>query len=113
MHGVAESEWIVAKANELGFDLCGIASVEGLADSAQLKEWLERGYAGRMQYLHDPRRADIMRVLPDARTIVVCAVNYNTASPGSIEAAAQSASHELHGWISRYAWGDDYHVEIG
>jgi epoxyqueuosine reductase len=113
VHGAAESEWIVAKANELGFDLCGIASVDGLDDSAHLKEWLERGYAGRMQYLHDPRRADIMRVLPDARTIIVCALNYHTASLVSIEAAAQAADQEPRGWISRYAWGDDYHVVIG
>src|SRR4029077_3852432 len=115
MHGAAESEWIIAKASELGFDLCGIASVEGegLADSAHLKEWLERGYAGRMQYLHDPRRADILRVLPDARAIVVCAVNYHTASPASIEAVAQAADQEPRGWISRYAWGDDYHVVVG
>jgi epoxyqueuosine reductase len=113
MQGVAETEWIIAKANDLGFDLCGIASVEGLADPAHFREWLERGYAGRMQYLHDPRRADIKRVLPDARTIIVCALNYNTASPASIEAAAQAADQELHGWISRYAWGDDYHVVIG
>src|ERR1700730_13473101 len=113
MHGAAESEWIIAKANELGFDLCGIASVEGLADSAHLKEWLERGYAGRMQYLHDPRRAEIRRVLRDARTIFVCPLNYHTASPVSIEAAAQAADQEPRGWISRYAWGDDYHVVIG
>ena len=56
MHGVAETGWIIAKANKLGFDLCGIASVEGLADTANLKEWLARGYAGQMQYMHDPRR---------------------------------------------------------
>ena len=37
MHGVAETEWIIAKANELGFDLCGIASAEGLADRREFK----------------------------------------------------------------------------
>src|ERR1700730_8423119 len=104
MHGAAESQWIVAKANELGFDLCGIASVEGLDDSAHLKEWLPRGYARRMQYFHYPRRADVLSVLPDARTIIVCALNYHTPSPVSIEAAAQAADQEPHGWISRYAW---------
>ncbi len=113
MHGAAESEWIIAKASELGFDLCGIAAVDGLADAEHLKEWLERGYAGRMQYLHDPRRADVMQVLPDARSIIVCALNYNTASPASTEAAAQPAHSELRGWISRYAWGDDYHLILG
>src|SRR5690348_8258866 len=90
MHAAAETEWIIAKANELGFDLCGIASVEALADPAPLKEWLERGYAGRMQYMHDPRRADVMQVLPDAKSVIVCALSYNTGHPVSIEAAAQA-----------------------
>jgi epoxyqueuosine reductase len=113
MNGAAETEWIIAKAEELGFDLCGIASVEGLADPAHLQEWLARGYAGRMQYMHDPRRADVKQVLPEARSIIVCALNYNTAAPASTEAAAQAADQGLHGWISRYAWGDDYHVVMG
>ena len=47
MYAAAESEWVIAKARELGFDLCGIAAVEELADAGHLKEWLERGYAGR------------------------------------------------------------------
>ena len=113
MYAASESDWIIAKANELGFDLCGIASVEGLADAAHLQEWLERGYAGRMQYMHDPRRTDIKQVLPQAKSVIVCALNYNTDAPASTEAAAQSADCGLHGWISRYAWGDDYHAVIG
>jgi epoxyqueuosine reductase len=128
MYDAAATEWITAKANELGFDLCGIASVEGLADPAHLKEWLARGYAGQMRYMHDPRRAEIKQVLPDARAIIVCAINYNTPKPSSIEAAAQASIETAaqastgaaqigdrgpHGWISRYAWGDDYHIVIG
>jgi len=113
MYDAVETEWITAKANELGFDICGVAFAEGLADPANLKEWLALGYAGRMQYMHDPRRADIKQVLPEARTIIVCAVNYNTANPSSTEAAAQAADQGAHGWISRYAWGDDYHIVIG
>jgi len=112
MHAVAESEWVIAKAKELGFDLCGIASAEALADTAHFKEWLERGYAGRMNYMHDPRRTDVMQVLPDAKAVVVCALNFNTPAPNSIEAAAR-AGGQPRGWISRYAWGDDYHVVLG
>jgi epoxyqueuosine reductase len=113
MHGAAETEWIIARANELGFDICGIVSAEGLADPAHLKEWLARGYAGRMQYMHDPRRTDIRQVLPEARSIIVCALNYNTNASASTEAAAQAAGQRACGWISRYAWGDDYHAVIG
>lgn len=113
MYGAAETEWIIAKANEIGFDLCGIGSVDGLGDAAHLEEWLARGYAGQMQYMHDPRRADVKQALPEARSIIVCALNYNAAAPASTEAAARAADQGLHGWISRYAWGDDYHVVIG
>jgi epoxyqueuosine reductase len=113
MHGIAETEWVIAKANELGFDLCGIAPVEDLTDAANLKEWLARGYAGRMQYMHDPRRADITQVLPEVKSVVVCALNYNMGAPVSIEAAARATDHEPRGWISRYAWGDDYHGVVG
>jgi ferredoxin len=39
----------------------------------------------------------------------MCALNYNTAHPHSNEAAAAEGSDEPRGWISRYAWGRDYH----
>ena len=113
MHSAADTDWMVAKAIELGFDLCGVVPVEALADVANLEEWLKRGYAGEMRYLHDPRRADITRVLADAKSVVVCALNYNTDHPPSTEAAAHAAGHEPRAWISRYAWGDDYHAVLG
>jgi epoxyqueuosine reductase len=113
MYGAAEAEWITAKASELGFDLCGIVSVKALADAERLTEWLARGYAGEMKYLHDPRRTDVTQVLEDAKTVIVCALNYNTADPPSVEAAARAAGDGLRGWISRYAWGDDYHTRVG
>jgi len=113
MPSLADTKWIVAMANEIGFDLCGISSIEGLGNTPRFETWLKRGYAGQMRYLHDPRRADVLRVLPDARSVVVCALNYNAAAPASIEAAAQAGEDGLHGWISRYAWGDDYHSVIG
>jgi epoxyqueuosine reductase len=113
MNAAEDTNWILAKAHELGFDLCGITPTEGLFD-AHLKEWLERGYAGQMGYLHDSRRAEVTRVLPNAKSIIVCAMNYNTGDPPSTEVAARAAADvEPRGWISRYAWGDDYHVFIG
>ena len=55
--------------------------------------------------------------MPAARSVIVCAMNYNTAKPYSIEAAASVAARgdgeAPRGWISRYAWGDDYHEILG
>jgi epoxyqueuosine reductase len=113
MPAASDTRWIVAKAIDLGFDLCGVVPVEALADRGNLEEWLERGYAGEMRYLHDPRRVDVTRVLPDAKSVVVCALNYNTENPPSTEAAAEAGRREPRAWVSRYAWGDDYHAVVG
>ena len=124
------SQWIYERACALGFDLCGVAPVgsaetssnpreAACAELARLPEWLARGYAGDMKYLNDPRRADPSLVLEGAQSLIVVALNYNTdypystdVPPGSISAGAASAGSinaSPRGWISRYAWGNDYH----
>jgi len=104
-------DWVLERAHKLGFDLCGIARAEQLPELERFREWLDRGYAGEMKYLHDPRRLDPRRVMTDLRSVIVCALNYNTAHPHSTEMAGttQSPDSPAQGWISRYAWGTDYH----
>ena len=123
MRPQADTDWVIAKAKALGFDLCGVAPAEGWDELAHRDEWLTRGYAGEMRYLHDSRRADPARVLPEARSVIVCALNYNTRQPLSTEAVAAvpqsgtgargAAESGSRAWISRYAWGDDYHTVLG
>ena len=143
MQAAAGTAWVVEQARALGWDLCGVASVEGLTELERLPEWLERGYAGEMGYLHDTRRRSPGRVLEGARSLIVCALNYNTSlpystdvppecsgeplsnsspaelgegSPGEIPRIAQDDTQRHggpRGWISRYAWGDDYHEVLG
>ena len=112
------TRWIISRARELGFDLCGVAAPAALAELEHVPEWLERGYDGEMKYLRDPRRLDPDRALEGIRSIIVCALNYNTPLPYSTQAAVESAaigddSGGPRGWISRYAWGDDYHEILG
>jgi len=97
----------------VGFDLAGVAAADALAELAHIPEWLERGYAGEMDYLRDPRRADPRLVLDGARSLIVVALNYSAQNPYSTEWAAVPASDPPRGWISRYAWGDDYHEVLG
>jgi epoxyqueuosine reductase len=104
-----KTRWICERARAAGFDLCGVALPEQLAELAHLPEWLARGYAGEMNYMHDPRRANPALVLEGARSLVVVALNYNSAEPYSTESAAVAIDESPRGWISRYAWGDDYH----
>jgi epoxyqueuosine reductase len=74
-----------------------------------LPEWLARGYAGEMNYLSDARRGDPRLVLDGARSLIVVALNYNSSLPYSTELPVTRGGDAPRGWISRYAWGDDYH----
>ena len=99
------SQSIKARARELGFDLCGIAGAEGYPELSFLPDWLERGYAATMTWMHRSaeKRADVRHVVPNARSVIVTATLYNTARPYSDDVPPDVAR------ISRYAWGDDYH----
>lgn len=110
MLAAADTAWIVQQARALGFALCGIARGEKFPELERLPEWLERGYGGEMHYLEDRRRNDPARVLSGAKSLIVCAMNYNTAQAYSTEAPLDA--EEPRGWISRYAWGDDYHEVV-
>ena len=60
-----------------------------------------------MAYLTDRRadvRSDPRNLLPSARSIICVGKLYNGPQPYS----TQFRQSEL-AWISRYAWGDDYH----
>jgi epoxyqueuosine reductase len=101
-------------ARASGFDLCGIAPAAEFPELGHLEEWLERGHAGEMRYLHYARRRTPAQAMQGARSVIVCALNYNTALPSSMEARAPSSPQSSpRGWISRYAWGDDYHHVLG
>lgn len=100
-----------ALAREAGFSAAGIAAVPE-PDSAEDREererftaWIEAGRGGEMDYLK--RRDDAGRLLrssvrlalPWARSVMVCAANYNSGEPRSIDPAPEGT-----GWIARYAW---------
>ena len=105
----SDTVWVVSQAKAAGFDLCGVVRAEKFPELARTEEWLSRGYGGEMKYLSDPRRRDPQSVIAGARSVIVCALNYNSAFPKSTEALARQEAGEPRGWISRYAWGSDYH----
>jgi len=104
------TQWITERARAAGFDLCGVAPVDAdqWKELDRLPEWLKRGYAGEMRYLHDARRADPRRVLDGVRCLIVVAINYNSPQ----RHAPPDNENSPRGLISRYAWGDDYHEVI-
>lgn len=99
------SAWIIDQGKALGFDKVGIAPAVDLEDLSRLPEWLEHGFAGEMRYLHNPKRTDIRKVMPEAFSVICCALPYDTALPRS----TLTPLDPERGWISRYAWGQDYH----
>ncbi len=97
---------IKEKARELGFDLVGVAPLEPMPELSFYKDWIAAGHAGKMQYLERNvnKRSGEVPVIPEAKSVIVCALVYHTDYPLSTE------MHDpTRGWISRYAWGDDYH----
>ena len=102
------SAQIKAQAGKLGFDRVGIARAEALLpERERLAEWLLRGYQGEMSWMAraSEQRTNPQRLFPEARSVVVVALNYYTPH--------QHSDNSATGKISRYAWGDDYHEVVG
>jgi epoxyqueuosine reductase len=94
-----------ALAREIGFDLAGVARADAPRELAFFAEWVARGRAGEMGYLTSQvaKRSDLRAAFPWARAVVCVGLQYDTPHPYSTAAPPEA------GWISRYAWGDDYH----
>jgi epoxyqueuosine reductase len=108
------SDFVKRAAKEAGFELAGIAPVRDFPELECFPQWIEAGNAGEMQYMAardetgQLKRTSLRRVAPWARSVIVCALNYNTAQPYSTEVLDPGR-----GWISRYAWSnEDYHEAV-
>jgi epoxyqueuosine reductase len=118
---------IKRRARELGFDLVGITNAKPPPHSAEFRQWLHDSFHGEMAYMkrNAAKRIDPMKVLPDARSVIVVAISYfsedrapsvgavfNRDSGGEADGSRiQSApTRQLMPRVARYAWGTrDYH----
>ncbi|MDP1677056.1 MAG: tRNA epoxyqueuosine(34) reductase QueG [Bacteroidota bacterium] len=101
------TEQIKTKALELGFSKVGIAKAEMLnVEGDHLKDWLGRGYHASMQWMEKnvERRMDPRNIVPNAQSVISVAINYFTPT--------EHKPKLDEGKISRYAWGDDYHIHV-
>ncbi len=103
-------------AFQQGYSLAGIGEIGPHSEHVHLKEFLDRGYAGTMDYLRKTaeKRMDPREVSSWARSALVVGLIYDTPFPHTdalldpeSDQAYPDADERL--WISRYAWGRDYH----
>jgi epoxyqueuosine reductase len=108
LHAGVLSRKIKERAFVEGFDAVGLVRAAPLeSERERLQEWLSRGFQGEMRWMErDPsQRTDPRLLLPNARSVVVVALNYYTPH--------EHTNNPATGKISRYAWGDDYHDIVG
>ena len=134
---VSLTEEIKAHAASLGFDLAGVTTADPPRHGDYYAEWVEKGLAGEMAYLERQieKRQDPRKILPNARSLVVVAMNYRCPDPdpapgstpdrthqgkpdGALNDILDDTSDRTHcetpgdthrGKIAQYARGDDYH----
>jgi epoxyqueuosine reductase len=121
-----------AKARELGFELAGIARATEADGFDRFQEWLDRGYAGEMKYLHErgPQRRHPESILENVRSVVMLGMTYANPSPVSRDAPAErvtpalsetnapfqdahptrsASASRLTAKVAKYAQAPDYH----
>lgn len=100
-----ESALIRQAALDAGFSLCGVARARALTEhEPYLNEWLRRGCESGMEYMrrNHEKRLDPRLLVEDAKTVVVCAVNYKNPAWDQTEFPK----------IASYAYARDYHTTI-
>ena len=97
--------FIKQKANELGFFYCGFSKAGFLAEEApKLERWLREGLHGKMSYMenHFDKRLDPTRLVEGSNSVISLLLNYYPS-----ESQTENAPK-----ISKYAYGEDYHLVI-
>lgn len=98
-----------AYAQDLGFDLIGVAQAGPTPSADRYEEWARAGRAATMAYLTRPevieKRRDLRHLWPEARSIIVVAMNYYAGEHPTTDDLPR-------GRVARYAWGEDYHEVI-
>ena len=96
--------FIRKKANELGFFYCGFSVGGFLHDEApHLEKWLSSGLHGSMTYMenHFDKRLNPTLLVEGSKSVISLLLNY---FPSEIQTVQPK--------ISKYAYGEDYHLVI-
>jgi len=99
------TERVKSIAVDLGFMNCRISKSEFLESEAlHLENWLKSQAHGEMQYMenHFDKRLDPRLLVPGSKSVVSLAYNY----------FPKELNHSQSYKVSKYAWGEDYHLVI-
>ncbi|HJW08450.1 MAG TPA: tRNA epoxyqueuosine(34) reductase QueG [Holophagaceae bacterium] len=97
-------EWLRSEALALGFARVGFASCEAFdGERGRMAAWFGAGRARHLPYLDPDRLVDPRAYWPAARTALVGFFPY--ARPEAVPGAAPGSLK-----LSRYLWGEDYHL---
>lgn len=104
-------ESVRQRAGELGFDDCRFTSATAPASGEQFKHWIAQKFHGEMGWLERTveKRADVQKVLPEAKSVIVLAASYETASASRSENDTTTSPASVNGIVARYARFADYH----
>jgi epoxyqueuosine reductase len=97
---------IKQKASELGFSFCGVSKATFLEPEAKkLEQWLNEKRNGQMAYMenHFDKRLDPRLLVDGAKSVVSFLYNYYSDAKQSDVSAPK---------ISKYAYGEDYHLVV-
>jgi epoxyqueuosine reductase len=105
-------ELVQGLAPRFQLELAGVAPADNsgapFPELAYFPQWTAEGRAGEMSYLErrnesgELKRSSLQAALPWARSVIVCAANYDSPAPLSIDSAPAGT-----GWIARYAQTGD------
>lgn len=97
---------IKSTAKKFGFQSCGISKAGFLEEEAHsLENWLRHGYHGKMSYMenHFDKRLDPTMLVEGSKSVISLSYNYFPA---------ENLSSLENFKISKYAYGEDYHIVI-
>ena len=96
------------RAIEEGFDAVGVAAAGPSETVDRLELWLAAGMHAGMGYMatHRRLRGDPRLLLANCTSVVAVAMSYHSSQPPS---QSPSPDGKPRVWVSRYAWGRDYH----
>ncbi|GLB51005.1 epoxyqueuosine reductase [Neptunitalea chrysea] len=100
------TNFVKAKAKELGFMGCGISEATFLEEEApRLEKWLSENRQGEMHYMenHFDKRLDPRLLVDDAKSVISLLLNYY---PEQTQTDIEAPK------LSKYAYGTDYHFVI-